>query len=311
MTPLISICIPAYKRVQYLQQLLLSIAAQTFKNYEVVITDDSGDDNAVELLVQEFQHQFTIIYQKNRNALGTPANWNAAIQLANGTWIKLMHDDDWFTHNNSLQEMVNATYEADFIFCGYHLANANSLQITSTYTLTKYHQQLLNSSPLHLLKQNFIGHPSTTLIKKAAITNWYDEQVKWVVDIEFYIRTLQQHKYYCIQQPLVTIGMSDSQVTKQVFRRPEIEIPENLYLLKQLGNQALNNVIVYDYFWRVWRNLQVGSVTYLQQHAQEQIIPQSVQQMVVWQQKIPRFLLQNGFVSKSCMFVSYLVNRFL
>ncbi|MFY7900653.1 MAG: glycosyltransferase family 2 protein [Chitinophagaceae bacterium] len=310
MNPLISICIPAYKRVQYLKHLLESIAIQSYQPFEVIITDDSGSDNSVEKLVQDYQHQFTIIYQKNQQALGTPANWNAAIALANGSWIKLMHDDDWFTSDQSLQQMVQAITKADFIFSGYHLANANTQAITSTYLLSKYHQQLLQSSPLHLLKQNFVGHPSTTLINKSVITKWYDEKVKWVVDIEFYIRTLQQHRYYCIQQPLVTIGMSDSQVTKQVFRKPEIEIPENLYLLQQLGNQSLHNIIVYDYFWRVWRNLQIRQVITIQQYAPEMAITKAVQNMVKLQQKIPYPLLKIGIISKACMFIGYLMNKY-
>jgi glycosyltransferase involved in cell wall biosynthesis len=45
MNPLISICIPAYKRTEFLQRLLDSIDIQTFKNFEVIVTDDSpGND---------------------------------------------------------------------------------------------------------------------------------------------------------------------------------------------------------------------------------------------------------------------------
>jgi glycosyltransferase involved in cell wall biosynthesis len=42
--PLISICIPAYKRIEFLQRLFDSIAIQTYKGYEVIITDDSPDE---------------------------------------------------------------------------------------------------------------------------------------------------------------------------------------------------------------------------------------------------------------------------
>ena len=48
-SPLISICIPAYKRIDYLQKLLDSISIQTFKDYEVIVTDDSPDES-VEIL---------------------------------------------------------------------------------------------------------------------------------------------------------------------------------------------------------------------------------------------------------------------
>lgn len=93
--PLISICVPAYKNVVYLERLLGSIQSQTFHDFEVVITDDSPD-NAVSELIDRYKAMLPIRYFRNDVALGSPANWNAAIGHAKGQWIKIMHDDDWF-----------------------------------------------------------------------------------------------------------------------------------------------------------------------------------------------------------------------
>ena len=46
----ISICIPAYKRIDYFKRLLCSIEIQKFKAYEVIISDDSNDDYVAALL---------------------------------------------------------------------------------------------------------------------------------------------------------------------------------------------------------------------------------------------------------------------
>ncbi|MEJ0107142.1 MAG: glycosyltransferase [Bacteroidota bacterium] len=40
--------------------------------------------------------------------MGTPENWNEAIRRASAKWIKIMHDDDWFSDNNSLREYAEA-----------------------------------------------------------------------------------------------------------------------------------------------------------------------------------------------------------
>ena len=42
--PFFSICIPAYKNTDYLKRLLDSISIQTFRDFEVIITDDSPDE---------------------------------------------------------------------------------------------------------------------------------------------------------------------------------------------------------------------------------------------------------------------------
>ena len=83
----ISICIPAYKHVDYLKRLLDSIAIQTFKDFEVIITDDSPG-NEVEQFCLQYQSLLPIKYIKNNTSLGSPGNWNACISNASGQWIK-------------------------------------------------------------------------------------------------------------------------------------------------------------------------------------------------------------------------------
>ena len=65
--PIISICIPAYKRIDYLKRLLWSIEIQKFKDFEVIISDDSND-HSVEELIKEFKGRFEIKYFKKHLA---------------------------------------------------------------------------------------------------------------------------------------------------------------------------------------------------------------------------------------------------
>src|ERR1044072_4054338 len=91
----ISICIPAYKNVDFLKRLLDSIAIQTYSNYEIIICDDSPDESVAEFIKSRSVLK-NIRYHRNVSSLGTPENWNECIRRANGEWIKIMHDDDWF-----------------------------------------------------------------------------------------------------------------------------------------------------------------------------------------------------------------------
>src|SRR6478735_2601277 len=118
MSAKISICIPAYKRTAYLKRLLDSVAIQTFKDFEVIVSDDSPD-NSVETVCNEYAEKFKLLYFKNAAALGTPANWNFGISKANGDWIKLMHDDDWFADENALAVFARHTDKSKFIFSAY------------------------------------------------------------------------------------------------------------------------------------------------------------------------------------------------
>jgi glycosyltransferase involved in cell wall biosynthesis len=51
MKKLVSICIPTYKQTEYLKKCLESILAQDFKDYELIISDDTPDDT-IELFLK-------------------------------------------------------------------------------------------------------------------------------------------------------------------------------------------------------------------------------------------------------------------
>jgi glycosyltransferase involved in cell wall biosynthesis len=306
--PFISICIPAYKNPDYLLRLLNSISIQSFKDFEVIITDDSPDDS-IRALINKYKSSFAINYCKNETSLGTPVNWNVAISKASGKWIKLMHHDDWFAQNTSLEIFAASTLptNADFIFSGFTEVKNNGHK--KEYIISNTEKALLKKSPLNLFKKNFIGHPSTTLIKNNRQI-WYDENTKWVVDFEFYIRCLQETKFISIAKSLINIGIHDAQVTKETFRNPGIEIPENLYLLNKLGGDILKNIFVYDYYWRLFRNLGIRKFEQVDYYLKDNNLPASVKKMLQFQLRIPLTVLRIGIFSKACMLFAKIFSAF-
>ncbi len=259
-TPLISICIPAYKHIDYLERLLNSISTQTFKDFEVVITDDSPDDG-VEILLKKISPNFTVYYYKNKIALGTPENWNEAIRKANGDWIKIMHNDDWFATDHALQVFYDATQQnltADFFFSAFQNVNVDSGK-KEVVRLSFTDKLFLKSNVYNLLKKVYIGNPSCTMVRKN-LNIWYDKRYKFIVDFEYYIRVIRQTKIpVYIDKVLLNIGFHSEQVTTYTKYNPEIQIPENMTFLNEQKKDILKNIIVFDYYWRLIRNLKINT----------------------------------------------------
>ncbi len=307
-SPFISICIPAYQRPQYLKRLLDSVVLQTFKDYEVIITDDSPDDT-VEKIADLYPKISRLHYHKNKASLGTPANWNAAIGLAQGKWIKLMHDDDWFADAKALQQFADCAqkHEGAFIFSAYTNVFENTGREKPVFP-EKFRLKQLRRNPASILSKNIIGHPSTTLCPNDAAF-LYDENLKWLVDVEMYIRVLERHTAVYIPEPLVKIGMSDSQVTARVKGVAEVEIKEHLYFLKKRGAGTLRNILAYDYFWRFIRNFDIRTTAYFKQYDKENVPPAIIDRMVRFQSGVPRVVLTTGVISKLLMLLHYLANK--
>ena len=305
----ISICIPAYKHVDYLKRLLDSIVIQTFKDFEVVITDDSPG-NEVEQFCLQYQSLLPIKYIRNNTSLGSPGNWNACISNANGQWIKIMHDDDWFANTESLQhfaKVASANHNASFIFSGFKEVDIEN-NFEKESVISSVYLGLLRKSPLTLFKKNFIGHPSTTLVKNN-IQYFYDENFKWVVDIEFYIRYLTGHKnFVVIRSSLVNIGINKDQITKLAFRNPAIEIPEVFGLFEKLPEGCLKNIFCYDYYWRFIRNLSIKDEATVKKYAPGIEIPLPLKRMIQKQKNISAKMLRKGIISKTLMLRSYILD---
>jgi glycosyltransferase involved in cell wall biosynthesis len=308
--PFISICIPAYKSVHHLERLLRSIERQKYKNYEVVVTDDSPDDSVKEL-ISHFADMPAINYYRNKFTLGTPENWNEAIRKATGTWIKLMHDDDWFANDDALQIFYEATVikeDCGFFFSAYTnvFENSNSRKTVNIGLPGRF---LLRLNPLNLFKTQYIGNPSCTLIRRN-VNQLYDSDFKWVVDFEFYIRCLKEiKKYHYIRIPLINVGLNSEQVTKVSFRNPKVEIPENHLMIEKMGYGILRNIFVYDYYWRLYRNLGIKEEAHIKKYYPFHLHP-LLKQMIDFQRHVPQGILKFGLVSKTMMLFNFIVSQF-
>ena len=108
-SPRLSIVIPAYKTPErYLREMLQSIEAQTYKNWEVCVADGSPRGENSERLLRRFaerdQRFKYVILGENKGIAG---NTNAAMEMATGDFIVLAdHDDTLPPH--ALYECVKA-----------------------------------------------------------------------------------------------------------------------------------------------------------------------------------------------------------
>jgi len=82
-----------YNGANYLKEQLDSIYNQTYKNIEVIVTDDCSTDGTVEILEQYVQTHGLKYYVNEKN-LGFVKNFEKAISLCEGEYIALADQDD-------------------------------------------------------------------------------------------------------------------------------------------------------------------------------------------------------------------------
>lgn len=110
--PKISIVIPLYKTPEkYLRQLVDTVKAQTYTNWELCLSDGSGENSPIRKLLESLEasdERIRVIH--NEKQLQISENTNAAIQAATGEYIAFADHDDELTPN-ALFECVKALNE--------------------------------------------------------------------------------------------------------------------------------------------------------------------------------------------------------
>lgn len=92
--PRVSVGLPVYNGEAYLEQALMSIAAQTFQHYEVIICDNASTDRTGEICQAYAARDGRIRYHRNPGNIGGDRNYNRCFELATGDYIlTLAHDD--------------------------------------------------------------------------------------------------------------------------------------------------------------------------------------------------------------------------
>jgi glycosyltransferase involved in cell wall biosynthesis len=106
--PHVSVVIPTYNNVRYLQPALDSVFQQTYPDLEIIVVDDGSTDETPNLL-ESYANRLRYISQENQ---GSAAARNRGIQAANGKLIAFLDSDDYFLLPDKIAQQV-ACFQAN------------------------------------------------------------------------------------------------------------------------------------------------------------------------------------------------------
>lgn len=122
--PLITVIMPAYNSVQYIEKAIKSVLNQTYSRLELLIIDDGSNDGTREIINQQRQidDRIHLICLDNQ---GSGAARNEGLRRANGEYIAFIDADDYYDQNFLLQGMRLAEQGCDCIVYNYQRFNSD------------------------------------------------------------------------------------------------------------------------------------------------------------------------------------------
>jgi glycosyltransferase involved in cell wall biosynthesis len=207
----VSVCIPTWEQYgrgfEFLQKNLNSILDQTYKNYNVIVSDHSLNDD-IKNLCNSYINYMEIIYVKNDNDLGNgPANTNNSIINADGDIIKIMFQDDFFYDKNALEIIVNEFKNDD---CNWLVTGCNH---TNDDGSTYYNQMIPYWNDNIVTGTNTISSPSVLSFRRN-VPCLFDTNLTMLMDCEMYWQLYVKYGLPAIiPNCLVTNRMHEHQIS--------------------------------------------------------------------------------------------------
>lgn len=104
MGPLVSVLIPTCNRPTLLLKAINSALLQSYKNIEVVVSDNSSSAETEKMVSQILDTR--LVYSKNEKNIGPILNWRKALEIANGKYCVVLPDDDYLLNPFYLEDAV-------------------------------------------------------------------------------------------------------------------------------------------------------------------------------------------------------------
>lgn len=254
---LVSVIVLAYRSAETIVQTLDSIKNQTYKNIELIITDDCSPDDTVEC-VRGWMADNTGALSKMqlvtaRQNTGIPGNINRALKAAQGDYVKLIAADDYMTRD-AISEYVKFCEKNPKMIpiAKVHLfsdekegkkADFSSIEKYCNRCYEFASQTDYKKQYRMLLKQNCIVAPSGSFYPMEVIRKLggYDENYRWFEDYPMNLKVMHEG-YRCgfINRELIYYRISGGSVTaSQQMRLKKTEMKlffrERMFYMMQAG----------------------------------------------------------------------------
>lgn len=90
----VSVIVPAYNSSKFIKETIRSVQNQTYKNWELLITDDASTDDTYQILLHEARNDERIKIIRNKENRGPGFSRNKAIEQATGRYLAFLDSDD-------------------------------------------------------------------------------------------------------------------------------------------------------------------------------------------------------------------------
>lgn len=230
--PLVSVLVPTYNGERFLDETLLSVRRQSYRNLEILVRDDGSTDGTLEIAHRNAREDSRITVIESEQNAGGRANYISLAKLATGEFIKYCNQDD-LLHPNCVETFVaafKANSEVTLATSARTLIDANGKELPPTGYSTPMVQQdaILDGKKIVryviLNTINQIGEPTTAMYRNGVVDPddmfcFGGRQARLNGDVALWLKLLSQGDLSYTRAPQSSFRIHENQISTSIRAR--------------------------------------------------------------------------------------------
>lgn len=205
--PRVSIISGCFNNEKYLEEALLSVLNQTYKDFEYVVIDDNSTDSSLHILRKWSERDSRLRIIHNTKNLGLANTLNKAIDLTDSDYVvRFDTDDKMYPHRLDRQLTYMQVEKIE-------LLGSSIKSLNTCFTKITHYPKEHDAIKLQLLFQTAFAHPSIIFKRNSLGSMRYDSTIKYAEDYDLWVRLSETVRMGNIREPLIHYRIHSNQIS--------------------------------------------------------------------------------------------------
>ena len=221
----ISVCIPVFNGEDFIKEAIDSVLAQSYSDFELVIVDNQSTDSTIDII--ESYNDARIKLFRNESNIGMIPNWNRTLDLAKGTYIKILPADDLLMPGclqAEVEILEKDSAKEISLVCGRRNIINNKGKTLFTRGFANKRLRLTGHEAINRTIRsggNIIGEGGAVLFRREILqkTGNISDAIFYLLDLDLWFRILLYGDLYVLPEVVCSFRISGSSASVKVVKK--------------------------------------------------------------------------------------------
>ncbi len=205
----------SYKRPEYIAQAIDSLLVQTYQDFDLIVSDNSGDDSVYSVIKDYENRDLRVRILRQPRILSAPNHFNLIIAEAKKSYpyFMLFHDDDALMPDalHRLLQTIEGSPDASAVSCNAFILEGKSKKLDGLPLFNAYlNNEVQIKSPVELIRRYItprLGHtPFPSYIYRSScveVSQIDTREGGKHADVTWLIKLLKKGRFIWLSEPLM------------------------------------------------------------------------------------------------------------